>query len=95
MEITAQPPLALYTQPAIMTTAGRYAPLLERLPDDIPALAAVAHGLLIHEHMAHGYGVTLSEADRSSAYIRPVAGRCTSPGRPRPGCPSTAGTSPC
>jgi hypothetical protein len=72
MEITAQPPLALYTQPAIMTTAGRYAPLLERLPDDIPALAAVARGLLIHEHMAHGYGVTLTEADRLSAYIRPV-----------------------
>jgi hypothetical protein len=72
MEITTQVPLALYTQTAVMTAAGRYAPLLESLPGDIPSLTAVAHGLLIHEHMAHGYGVTLTEEDRSSAHIRPV-----------------------
>jgi hypothetical protein len=72
MEITAQPALALYTRPAAMTRAGQYAPLLESLPGDIPGLAEVAHGLLIHEHMAHGYGVTLTEADRSSVHVRPV-----------------------
>ena len=72
MEITTQPPLALYTQAAVMTAAGRYAPMLESLPGDVPSLTAVAHGLLIHEHMAHGYGVTLTEADRSSVHIRPV-----------------------
>jgi hypothetical protein len=42
------------------------------LPPDISALAAVAQGLLIHEHMAHGYGVNLSEADRASVHIRPA-----------------------
>jgi hypothetical protein len=73
METTAHPPLARYTRPAVMTAAGRYAPLLERLPGDIPSLAAVAHGLLIHEHMAHAYGVTLTEEDRASVHTRPVA----------------------
>jgi len=72
MEITTQRPLALYTETAVMTAAGPYAPMLESLPGDVPSLAAVAHGLLVHEHMAHGYGVTLTESDRSSVYIRPV-----------------------
>ena len=38
----------------------------------LASLAAVGHGLLIHEHMAHGYGVTLTQEDRSSVHIRPV-----------------------
>jgi hypothetical protein len=46
--------------------------LLEGLPRDVPALAAVGQGLLIHEHMARGYGVTLSEEDRSSVHTRPA-----------------------
>jgi len=61
-----------YTRPGTMTSAGRYAPLLAGLPRDIPGLAAVGHGLLIHEHMAEGYGVTLSDEQRSSVHVRPV-----------------------
>jgi hypothetical protein len=72
METTTQFPLARYARPAGMTTPGRYAPLLESLPADILSLTEIAHGLLIHEHMAHGYGVTLTEADRTSVHIRPV-----------------------
>jgi hypothetical protein len=53
-----------YTRPAAMTSPGRYASLLRDLPGDPAALAAVLHGLVIHEHMAEGYGVTLSQADR-------------------------------
>ena len=67
-----QPALAFYTEPASMTSPGRYAPLLQNLPDDVPSLAAIVQGLLIHEYMADGYGVTLSEQDRSSVHIRPV-----------------------
>jgi hypothetical protein len=59
--------VSFYARPAAMTSAGRYAPLLEILPRDIPGLAAVAQGLLIHEHLAQAYGVTLSETDRASA----------------------------
>jgi hypothetical protein len=72
METTVQSPFALYSEPAGMTAAGEYAPLLARLPGDIPSLTSILHGLLIHEHMAHGYGVTLTEEDRSSVHIRPV-----------------------
>lgn len=72
MRTDDQPTQLFYSQPAAMTSAGRYAPLLQALPHDIPGLAAVAQGLLIHEYMAHGYGVELSEEDRSSVHIRPV-----------------------
>jgi Transglutaminase-like superfamily len=67
-----QTALAFYTQPASMTSAGEYAPLLGSLPHDIPALASVLQGLVIHEHMARGYGITLSEADRASVHVRPA-----------------------
>src|SRR5215469_4684057 len=73
MPATDQQTIGFYATPGRMTSAGRYAPLLETLPPDIPGLAAVAQGLLIHEHMAHGYGVTLTEADRASVHIRPAA----------------------
>jgi hypothetical protein len=64
--------VSFYARPAAMTSAGRYAPLLEILPRDIPGLAAVAQGLLIHEHLAQAYGVTLSETDRASVHTRPA-----------------------
>ncbi len=72
MQVHDQPTLGFYAQPAAMTSAGRYADLVKSLPRDIPALAAIAQGLLIHEHMAQAYGVTLSETDRASVHIRPV-----------------------
>jgi hypothetical protein len=64
--------LAYYTAPANMTSAGRYASLFDPLPRDVTALAAVAQGLLIHEHIAEAYGATLTDEDRSTVHIRPV-----------------------
>jgi hypothetical protein len=64
--------LAFYAQPGVMTSAGRYASLLEPLPRDVAGLAAVAQGLVVHEHMAAAYGVTLSEDDRDTVHLRPV-----------------------
>ena len=61
-----------YVRPGPMTAAGRYAPLLEELPGDVASLAAVAHGLLIHEFIAEAYGVMLTEEDRASVHLRPV-----------------------
>jgi transglutaminase superfamily protein len=59
-----------YTESAPMTSLARQASLLEGLPDDPAALAGVLHGLVIHEHMGGGYGVTLSEADRRTVHVR-------------------------
>ncbi|HEY2550389.1 MAG TPA: transglutaminase domain-containing protein [Streptosporangiaceae bacterium] len=64
--------LSYYSRPGIMTSAGRFAPVLAALPADVAELAAVAQGLLIHEFFAERYGVELSEADRASVQIRPV-----------------------
>jgi len=61
-----------YLRPGKMTSAGRYAPLTEKLPRDIPALAAVVQGLIVHEFMAADYGAPLSEEDRASVHIRPA-----------------------
>jgi hypothetical protein len=61
-----------YTRPGATTSPGRYAPALADLPRDIPGLAAIGHGLLIHEHMTQGYGVTLSDEERDSVHVRPV-----------------------
>jgi Transglutaminase-like superfamily len=61
-----------YVRPGPMTAAGRYAPLLGELPGDVASLAAVAHGLLIHEFIAEAYGVMLADEDRASVHLRPV-----------------------
>ena len=63
-----------YLQPQVMTAPGKYQPLLADLPQGIADLAALAHGLLIHEHIAGAYGVTLSQERRASVHVRPVAG---------------------
>jgi Transglutaminase-like superfamily len=62
-----------YVRPGVMTDAERYALLLGELPGDVASLAAVAHGLLIHEFLVGEYGVTLAEEDRASVHLRPVA----------------------
>jgi len=64
--------LAFYTAPAVMTSAGRYAHLLDGLPAGIAELAAVGQGLVVHEHMADAYGVTLSAEDRATVHLRQV-----------------------
>ena len=62
--------LACYTRPGVMTSAGRFTALLEGLPRDVPALAAVGQGLLIHEHMARGYGSRCRGRPVQRAYAR-------------------------
>lgn len=64
--------LDFYTQPGRMTSPGRYAALFDNLPQDVAKLTEVAQGLIIHEHIAPNYGVTLSDEQRGSVHIRPV-----------------------
>jgi hypothetical protein len=72
VQVQDQSSLPFYSQPAAMTSPGRYAPLLAGLPRDIPGLASIAQGLLIHEHIAQAYGVTLPDEERPSVHVRPV-----------------------
>jgi hypothetical protein len=65
-------PGAFYSEPGRMTSVGSHASQIDKLPHDVGALAAVIQGLLIHEHMAQAYGVTLTEDDRSSVHVRPA-----------------------
>lgn len=69
---TPQHVLDFYTRPAAMTSAGAYAPMFDGLPHQLAALARVVQGLLLHEHWAPTYGVTLSDERRSESHIRPV-----------------------
>jgi Transglutaminase-like superfamily len=74
MRILNEPPtLPFYSEPGVMTSPGRHAQALDGLPDDIASLAAVGQGLIIHEHIAGAYGVTLSEQDRAPVHLRHVA----------------------
>jgi hypothetical protein len=57
---------------AVMTSAGDHAPLLDDLPAELGALVRVVQGLLLHEHHASAYGVTLSDERRDESHIRPV-----------------------
>lgn len=62
-----------YLRPAVMTAPGPAQPMLAGLPGDVAGLADVAHGVLIHEHIAGAYGVTLTDERRASVHLRPVA----------------------
>lgn len=64
--------LEYYARPAAMTSVGRFLPLVEALPRDVAPLAGIVQGLVIHEHIAPAYGVTLSDEDRGSVHIRPA-----------------------
>jgi len=72
MTVSAPATLPFYTEPARMTSAGRHAALLEPLPSDIGGLAAVAHGLMVHEHLGERYGLTLTDSDRETVHLRHV-----------------------
>jgi hypothetical protein len=70
MSADARDTREFYTEPAAMTDPGQHARLLSDLPDEPAAVAAVLHGLVIHEHMGGGYGVTLSDEDRRTVHVR-------------------------
>src|SRR5262245_23763835 len=61
----------MYSIPGLMTAVPERR--VAGLPTDIAALAAVGHGLIVHEFMAETYGVTYTEADRATVHVRPVS----------------------
>ncbi len=61
-----------YRFPVAMSDAGARGALLEGLPRDVGGLAKVVQGVLIHEHVAPAYGVTLSAEQHAQAHMRGV-----------------------
>lgn len=55
-----------------MSDAGRRADLFDGLPGDPVALAGVVQGLLIHQHIAPAYDVTLDRDQLAQAHVRGV-----------------------
>jgi hypothetical protein len=62
-----------YLEPGLMTGVGGHAEAVARLPGDFSGIAAILHGLLIHEFWGDAYGVTLSDEDRETVHLRPAA----------------------
>src|SRR5690349_19824256 len=61
-----------YRTPIAMSDPGRHADLFDGLPRDAGALAKIVQGLLIHQHIAPAYGVTLSNDQQAQSHVRSV-----------------------
>ena len=61
-----------YRRPIAMSDPGRHAALFDGLPRDTGALAETVQGLLIHQHIAPAYGVTLSRDQQAQSHVRAV-----------------------
>jgi hypothetical protein len=61
-----------YRTPIAMSDPGCHADLFNGLPSDVGALAKIVQGLLIHQHIAPAYGVTLSNDQQAQSHIRAV-----------------------
>ena len=64
--------LSFYTQPGVLTDAGKHAPRFDGLPADPAGVARAVQGLMIHEFLVGAYGVTLAEEDRDRVNLRRV-----------------------
>lgn len=66
-------PLEYYTDPGLMTELKTHAGFLAGLPDDVPGIARLVQGQLLHIFWAERYGVTLSDARKDEVNIRSAA----------------------
>lgn len=65
--------LDFYAQPGPMTSAGRYASKLAKLPHDVAELVGIVQGLAIHEYVASDfYGFEIPEDRKAESHIRSV-----------------------
>jgi Transglutaminase-like superfamily len=59
-----------YRTPVAMSAPGCHAALFDGLPRDVRALAETVQGLLIHQHIAPAYGVTLNRDQQAQSHVR-------------------------
>jgi hypothetical protein len=64
--------LEFYKGHSVITNPGRYAGMYEALPESIPELCKVVHGLLMHEFHTSRYGVNLPEHRKKESRLREV-----------------------
>jgi hypothetical protein len=65
--------LDFYRRPIDFSDPDRHATLFDDLPYGPAASARIVQGLLMHEHIAPAYGVSLTERQHAQAHIRPVS----------------------
>ena len=64
--------LDAYRTPIDMSDPGRQGLLFDGLPHDVGQLASIVQGLLIHQHLAPVYGVTLNQAQLAEPHVRGI-----------------------
>jgi hypothetical protein len=64
--------LTYYAQPGPMTTLGPYAPLLDALPIELPALVKALQGVMVHIFWAESYGLSLTDERKAEVNLRRV-----------------------
>lgn len=64
--------LDVWRTPVDLSDAGKQGRLFDDLPSDAAGLASVVQGLLMHEHIAPAYGLTLSAGQHEQAHTRAV-----------------------
>jgi len=64
--------LEYYKGHSIMTDPGKYAHLYDELPETIPQLCQVVHGLLMHILHTERYGVSLTQERKQEVHLRKV-----------------------
>ena len=64
--------LAFYATPAPITAPGRYAKLVDELPNDPEALNRAVPGVVIHEYLADHYGAPVPNERKAESHLRPV-----------------------
>ena len=65
--------LEAWRHPVAMSDAGARAALFDGLPDDAGGLAEVVQGVMMHQHIASAYGLTLTPEQHAEAQARAVA----------------------
>jgi hypothetical protein len=72
-ETMEHPILEFYTQPSVMTSAGRYASLFDELPSDMSGLVRIIQHLVVYDVVAPDfYSVIIPDKRQTEIHIRSI-----------------------